>query len=192
MIIWSSLFFTIDKEQLIGLQNKISPLCKLISYFIILQVLVGTVSLFYLNHQISGLLEIFFFIGNGIVTTYLQVPILYLIYSITSIIGCLIYYFNAEIQSATLSDLNFIICISGITNHFCCSILSLKIFLVIINNINWESKIMSMGGNLNIAYIGYPRFNNSTNNIGYYMPLEEGPNNFGPKKLLSSTTELNF
>ncbi|EAK88416.1 integral membrane protein, 4 transmembrane domains [Cryptosporidium parvum Iowa II] len=192
MIVWSSLFFTIDEEQFIGLYNIIFPLCKLINYFIILQVLIGAISLFYLNNQILGLLEIFFFVGNGIVTTHLQVPILYIIYSITSIIGCLVHFFNAEIQNATLSDLNFISFISGITNHFCCSILSLKIFLLLINNIDWESKIMSMGGNLHIAYIGYPRFNNSTSNIGYYMPLEEGLNNIEPKELLSSTTEINL
>ncbi|KAH8584669.1 4 transmembrane domains [Cryptosporidium sp. chipmunk genotype I] len=189
MILQSNLFFSIDEEHLNNLYNKIFPLHKLINYFVILQVWIGAINLFYLNNQILGLLEIVFFASIGIVTTYLQVPILYIIYSITSIIGCLIYFVNTKIRNTALSDLNIIISISGITNHFCCSILSLKIFLIIINNINWESKIMSIGGNLHITYIGYPRFNNSRSNIGHYTPLEEGLNNIGPKKLLSRTSE---
>ncbi|OII74624.1 transmembrane domain-containing protein [Cryptosporidium ubiquitum] len=173
MNIWSNLFFNIDEEQLINIYIRIFPFHKLMIYFILLQILIGSINLFCLNNEILGVLEIFFFANIGIVTAYIQVPVFYIIYSIVSIIGCLIHFNNTSFRNITLSDLNSVICISVIINHLSCSILSLKIFLIIINGINWESKFMSICGNLHITYIGYPRFNNSSSNIGYYTPLEE-------------------
>lgn len=182
MIVWSSLFFNIDEDQFINVYSKFSPLHKLIIYFILLQCLIGIINLFYLNNQILGLSEIFFFANIGIITAYIQIPIFYIIYSIISIIGCLIHFNNTSFHNITLSDLTNIICISGMINHLCCSVLSLKIFLIIINGINWASKFMSIGGNLQIEYIVYPRFNNSSSNIGYYTPLNEGFERNFPKK----------
>lgn len=185
MVVWNNLFSAIDDEQLTNIQNRIFPFHKLIIYFTILQVLFGIINLFYLFNQALGLLEIFFFACFGILTVYIQIPIFYALYSVISIYGCFAHYNHTNFLDITFSDLVSIIFICGIINNFCCSILSLNIFLIITNSVNWESKFESICGNLHIAYIGYPRFNNSASNVGHYTPLEQDIHIRNPKYVSS-------
>ncbi|KAJ1610554.1 putative transmembrane domain-containing protein [Cryptosporidium canis] len=173
MILRSNLFYTIDQEQLENVQDRIIPLQRLIVYFALFQGLFGAINLFYGLNPVLGLFEIVCSACFGIIVVYTQIPITYAFHSILSIFGCLVHYNSTNKLNITFSDLVSVIFICGIVHNLCCSLLSLKVFLIITDGVNWESKLESISGNLHIVYFGYPRFNNYASNIGYYTTMED-------------------
>lgn len=131
------LFLPLEDDVIQKINYMVSPSMNIVVYFSILHFIFGITNSLHIENKLVGAFDLLFMGIFGLLIVYLKIPILFLLFSILCIIGSILHFNNITLPLFTLTDIVNITYTCGTVSCLACSIISVHIFFIITNQIDY-------------------------------------------------------